>query len=64
MKMLQQSWNQTSTKSKIILGILLAAVLVFAVLSWNGTFDPFGVDTGLVIPAEDPGAAEDLTGLE
>lgn len=64
MNKLQQSWNQTSTKSKIILGILLAAVLVFAVVSWNGTFDPFGVDTGVVVPADDLGSGEDLTGLE
>lgn len=64
MNKLKMEWDRTSTRSKIILGVLLAAVLIFAVLSWNGTFDPFGVDTGTVIPADELGTEEDLTGLE
>lgn len=63
----KNQWERTPTKSRIILGILLAAVLVLAVLSWTGGINLFEVETGTVVPAEEIGsgsAGESLTDLD
>lgn len=48
MDRLRSEWANTPARSRIILGIGLAAVLVFAALSFTGIIDFNPVSTGVV----------------
>lgn len=47
MEKLRAEWDKTSSTSRILLGVLLLAAVVFLGLSFGGIIDPFGVSEGV-----------------
>ena len=47
MDRLRSEWANTSAKSRLVLGVLLGAVIIFAALSLTGVIDFAPVQTGV-----------------
>lgn len=54
MDRLRSEWANTSTKSRIIMGVILGAALIFLALSLGGAVNLAPVDTG-VTEVKNPG---------
>ena len=52
MDRLRSEWANTSAKSRIVLGIVLGVVIIFAALSLTGVIDFSPVSTGVTPPVK------------